>query len=245
MNPEASWALSALCVLVAAVVRGLTGFGFAAIAVVGLAMLGSLQQAVPLVLILEVGSSVMLLRSAWREAHYPLLKRLLLAAACGVSCGIWLLTGIDSGGLTVGVYLLVGLLAILGLARIRLPMGEGRAGAWLVGGSSGALIAAFSIGGPLVVAWLSHCGLRARALRATLIMFFFAVDLAALAGLAVALAIPPGTGRQALLMLPALLLGLWLGQQLFARIQAEQAARFTQWLLLVLAGVGLLGRSWS
>ena len=43
----------------------------------------------------------------------------------------------------------------------------------------------------------------------------------------------------------ALLLGLWLGQQLFARIQAEQAARFTQWLLLVLAGVGLLGRSWS
>lgn len=89
-----------------------------------------------------------------------------------VPCGIWLLTGIDSGGLTVGVYLLVGLLAIMGLARIRLPMGEGRAGAWLVGGSSGALIAAFSIGGPLVVAWLSHCGLRARVLRATLIMFF-------------------------------------------------------------------------
>jgi len=73
MNPEASWALSALCVLVAAVVRGLTGFGFAAIAVVGLAMLGSLQQAVPLVLFLEVASSVMLLRSAWREAHYALL----------------------------------------------------------------------------------------------------------------------------------------------------------------------------
>ena len=68
MNPEASWALSALCVLVAAVVRGLTGFGFAAIAVVGLAMLGSLQQAVPLVLFLEVLSSLMLLRSALGEA---------------------------------------------------------------------------------------------------------------------------------------------------------------------------------
>ena len=36
-------------------VRGLTGFGFAAIAVVGLAMLGSLQQAVPLVLFLVAG----------------------------------------------------------------------------------------------------------------------------------------------------------------------------------------------
>ena len=169
----------------------------------------------------------------------------MLAAACGVPCGIWLLTGIDSGGLTVGVYLLVGLLAILGLARIRLPMGEGRAGAWLVGSSSGALIAAFSIGGPLVVAWLSHCGLRASALRATLIMFFFAVDIAALAGLTAASAIPTDTGWQALWMLPALLAGLWMGQQLFVRVPAEQAARFTQWLLLVLAGVGLLGRAWS
>ncbi len=245
MNPELSWALSAGCVLVAAIVRGLTGFGFAAIAVVGLAMLGSLQQAVPLVLFLEVASSVMLLRSAWREADYRLLKRLLLASACGVPCGVLLLTSIDSGGLAVGVYLLVGLLAILGLTRIRLPLGEGRTGAWLVGASSGALIAAFSIGGPLVVAWLSHCGLRAHALRATLIMFFFVVDIAALGGLAAASAIPADTGRQALLMVPALLLGLWLGQQLFARIQADQAARFTQWLLLVLAGVGLLGRAWS
>ena len=245
MNPETSWALSALCVLVAAVVRGLTGFGFAAIAVVGLVLLGSLQQAVPLVLFLEVAASVMLLRSAWREADYRLLRRLLLAAACGVPCGILLLTGIDSGGLTVGVYLLVGVLAILGLARIRLPVGEGRAGAWLVGGSSGALIAAFSIGGPLVVAWLSLCGLRAQALRATLIMFFFVVDITALAGLAAASAIPADTGWQALRMLPALLLGLWLGQQLFLRIQAEQAARFTQWLLLFLAGAGLLGRAWS
>ena len=245
MNPELSWALSAGCVLVAAIVRGLTGFGFAAIAVVGLAMLGSLQQAVPLVLFLEVASSVMLLRSAWREADYRLLKRLLLASACGVPCGVLLLTSIDSGGLAVGVYLLVGLLAILGLTRIRLPLGEGRTGAWLVGASSGALIAAFSIGGPLVVAWLSHCGLRAHALRATRIMFFFVVDIAALGGLAAASAIPADTGRQALLMVPALLLGLWLGQQLFARIQADQAARFTQWLLLVLAGVGLLGRAWS
>lgn len=245
MNPELSWALSASCVLVAAVVRGLTGFGFAAIAVVGLAMLGSLTQAVPLVLFLEVASSVMLLRSAWREADYPLLKHLLLAAACGVPCGIWLLTGFDSAGLAVGVYGLVGLLALLGLARVSLPLGEGRAGAWLVGSSSGALIAAFSIGGPLLVAWLSHCGLRASALRATLIMFFFAVDIAALSGLAAASAIPAGTGWQALWMLPALMVGLRLGQQLFVRVPAEHAARFTQWLLLVLAGAGLLGRAWS
>ncbi|PRA24901.1 sulfite exporter TauE/SafE family protein [Pseudomonas poae] len=245
MTPELNWSLSAACVLVAAVVRGLTGFGFAAVAVVGLALLGSLRDAVPLVLCLEVASSLMLLRDAWAQADYFLLRRVLLAAAVGVPCGVWLLTGLDAEWLSLGVYLLVAILALLGLARVALPMGRGPWSAWLVGGSSGALIAAFSIGGPLVVAWLSHCGLHARRLRATLIMFFFVVDLAALAALALADAIGPEVPRRALPLLAPLWLGLWLGQRLFLHIRAEHAARLTQWLLLALAGFGLLGRSWS
>lgn len=245
LNPELSVVLSLLCVLVAAIIRGLTGFGFAAVAVIGLAMLGPLSKAVPLVLGLEVVSSVLLLRGALAHADYPRLKALLLAAACGVPCGIWLLSGMDSAWLSIGVYLLVGLLALLGLIRIALPMGKGRAGGWVIGASSGALIAAFSIGGPLVVAWLSHNGLRATALRATLILFFFVVDLAALAGLALAGAIPDQTLSHGLYLTPALLTGLWIGQQLFTHIRAETAARFTQWLLLVLAGFGLLGHAGS
>jgi len=245
LNPELSFVLNVLCVLVAAVIRGLTGFGFAAIAVVGLAMLGPLNQAVPLVLCLEVLSSLMLLRGAFPQANYPQLKRLLIAAACGVPCGIWLLTGMNSDWLTIGVYLLVGLLALLGLVRVTLPMGKGQVGGWVVGASSGALIAAFSIGGPLVVAWLSHIGLSAVALRATLILFFFVVDLAAILGLGLAGAIPNQTQTHVLYLMPALLVGLWIGQQLFIRIRAEAAARFTQWLLLALAGFGLLGHAWS
>lgn len=245
MSPELNFILTFICVLVAAVIRGLTGFGLAAIAVVGLAMLGPLNEAVPLVLCLEVASSLMMLRAALPHADYPHLKRLLIAAALGVPCGIWLLTGLNSDWLKIGVYLLVGLLAVLGLARISLPMGKGQLGGWVVGSCSGALIAAFSIGGPLVVAWLSHSGLAAVALRATLVLFFFAVDLAALAGLGLADAIPAHTAEHLLYLIPALLIGLWAGQQLFLRIRADHAARFTQWLLLALAGLGLLGRAWS
>jgi uncharacterized membrane protein YfcA len=245
LSPELNFILTVVCVLIAAVIRGLTGFGFAAIAVVGMAMLGPLNEAVPVVLSLEVASSLMLLRGALPHTDYPQLRRLLIAAALGVPCGIWLLTGLNSDWLNTGVYVLVGLLALLGLARITLPMGKGQLGGWIVGGCSGALIAAFSIGGPLVVAWLSHSGLKAVALRATLILFFFVVDLAALIGLGLAHAIPDKTAEHVLYLIPALLAGLWAGQQLFVRIRAEHAARFTQWLLLALAGFGLLGRAWS
>ena len=41
------------------------------------------------------------------QANYPQLKRLLIAAACGVPCGIWLLTEINSEWLTIGVCLIV------------------------------------------------------------------------------------------------------------------------------------------
>lgn len=245
LNLEVSVVLSVLCVLVSAIIRGLTGFGFAAVAVIGLAMIGDLSEAVPLVLGLEVVSSLMLLRGAWAHADYAQLKRLLMAAACGLPCGIWLLGGMNSGWLTVVVYSLIGLLAVLGLAGVTLPMGKGQVGGWIIGASSGALIAAFSIGGPLVVAWLSHNGLRANVLRATLILFFFVVDLAAISGLGLAGAVPTHTLVHVVYLTPALLVGLWIGQKLFVRIRAETAARFTQWLLLALAGFGLLGQMGS
>ena len=233
--------LGSLCVFLAAVVRGLTGFGFAAMAVVGLVLLMPLQQAVPLILCLEIVSSALLLTSAWREADHSLLRRLLLAALLGVPCGLVLLNGSDPHWLTLCVYLLVGGLALLGLARIRLPLGHGSLSVGLVGSISGALIATFSIGGPLLGAHLSPLKLSPAALRATLILFFCAVDLAALAGLGLHGAISWHTANQALALLPALLLGLLLGQRLFRHIPPHTAALLTQWLLLTLASLGLLG----
>lgn len=238
---EPTWVPAALCVLVAAVIRGLTGFGFAAVAVVGLALLFPLAEAVPMVLLLEVATSLLLLPGTWAQAERPLLRRLLIAAALGVPLGVWMLHWVDGHWLTLGVYLLVGVLAVLGLARIALPLGHGPLSLWLVGASSGALISAFSTGGPLLVAWLSHHKLSPATLRATLIQFFFAVDLAAIAGLGLSSAIPADTALHALYLLPPLGAGLWLGQRLFQRIPAPRAARFTQWLLLALAGIGLLG----
>lgn len=232
---------SSLCVFVAAIVRGLTGFGFAAVSVVGLILLMPLQQAVPLILCLEIASSALLIRSAWRDADQPLLWRLLLAALVGVPCGLILLSGTDPHWLTLSVYLLVGALALIGLARISLPLGRGPLSLGLVGGVSGALIAAFSIGGPLLVACLSQLRLSPTALRATLILFFCVIDLAALAGLGLNGSVTCNTASQALLLLPTLGLGLFLGQHLFRYIAPHTAALVTQWLLLTIASLGLLG----
>lgn len=241
MTIEQPVLLSNLCILFAAVVRGLTGFGFAAIAVVGLVLLMPLQDAVPLILCLEIVSSALLIGSAWRDADQRLLRRLLLAAFCGVPIGLLLLTDGDSQWLTFSVYLLVGGLALLGVMRVRLPVKRGPIGLGLVGSISGALIAAFSIGGPLLVAYLSQLRLSPAALRATLILLFCAVDVAALTGLAAHGALGWQITGQAVALLPALGLGLLLGQFLFRYLSPTSAALATQWVLLTLSTLGLLG----
>lgn len=240
MTSPLIWIVAITCVFVAGIVRGLTGFGFAAISIIGLGLCWPLPQAVPLVLCLEIAASVMLVPAARRGADWPLLRVLWIAAAIGVPIGVFALTRADADVMRVLVSLLIGALAVMGLARIKLKLGRGRAAPWLVGSVTGALIAAFSIGGPLVVAWLSHAGLRAGRLRATLILFFCAVDFGALLALAAAQAVPVGTWPLALALLLPTFAGLWIGQRLFLRVSAPKAERFTQWLLLGLAVVGLL-----
>jgi uncharacterized membrane protein YfcA len=233
------WTIAITCVFVAGIVRGLTGFGFAAISIIGLGLCWPLPQAVPLVLCLEIAASVMLVPAARAQADWPLLRVLWMAAAIGVPIGVLALTRVDVDTMSLLVSLLIGGLALMGLARIKPRVGQGRLAPWMVGGVTGALIAAFSIGGPLVVAWLSHAGLRAGRLRATLILFFCAVDTVALLALAAAHAVPVEIWPLALALLLPTFAGLWVGQRLFHRVPAPKAERFTQWLLLALALVGL------
>jgi hypothetical protein len=62
-----------------------------------------------------------------------------------------------------------------------------------------------------------------------------------LAGLGLNGSVTCNTASQALLLLPTLGLGLFLGQHLFRYIAPHTAALVTQWLLLTIASLGLLG----
>ncbi|OZI25870.1 hypothetical protein CAL26_00430 [Bordetella genomosp. 9] len=232
---------ASVIVLVAGIVRGLTGFGFAALAVVALAFLLPVREAVPVVLCLDICASAALLPGCWRHVDWGVTRPLLLAALCGVPIGLLGLTRIDGQAMALGVYLLIGALALIGLARWRLPVGDGPLSAWLVGGATGALLAAFSVGGPLVGAWLTHAGTRPDRMRATLVLFFGAVDLVSVAALAATGHLGPETPLRVAALLPCAFIGLWIGEKLFTRVPASRAVTLAQWLLLVLALLGLYG----
>lgn len=228
-----------LIVLVAGVIRGLTGFGFAAFAVVGLVFLLPVREAVPVVLCLEVLASLLLAPGARGLVDWGMARPLLLSALCGVPVGLLGLVYVDGHWMAVAVYLLIGTLAMLGLARVPLPVSGGQGAACAVGGVTGALLSAFSVGGPLVVAWLTHAGMSPATLRATLILFFGLVDAVSVAAMSASGHLGPATPLRVAWLLPATALGLWLGQYLFKRVSPQRAVACTQWLLLALSLLGL------
>jgi uncharacterized membrane protein YfcA len=66
--------LSSLVVLLAGVVRGLTGFGFSALCVSSLSVFMPPSQVVPALFVLEIAASISLLKTSWPDVHWPWLR---------------------------------------------------------------------------------------------------------------------------------------------------------------------------
>lgn len=236
INPDLGWAL--LLILGAALVRGYTGFGFAAIAITGLNLIWPPQISVPVILLLDLIGTLGLLGSAWPAADKGLIGRLASGALIGIPLGLTLLIQVPESALKLSINTGVLVLTLVLLLR---PRPSQRENPWLsriAGGISGAFTAAASIGGLPIVCYLMSTPLDTRTQRASMVIFLAASDLVALVLLA-------GSGLLGLhLLLPTLvlllptLLGVHLGKVAFQRFRPSS---FHPVALPILAALSLSG----
>ena len=147
----AIWALAALATLAAAVVRGLTGFGFAMIVIAALVLFEAPVAVIPMVLLLDLAASVHLVPSLLHDINRPLLTPLVIGALLGVPLGVAVLTHlpVDAMRLTIGVAVLV---AVVTLANgVRAPRLPGRGLSATVGAMAGFLSGSIGMPGPAVI----------------------------------------------------------------------------------------------
>ena len=221
-------AIASCCVLVAGVVRGFSGFGFAIGAVPLLGLILDPVRVVPVVMLLQAPAG---LRTAWRTRH--LVDRrstgwLLTGALAGLAPGMALLTLLPAAAMRLVIALAVILsVAALGLGwRLRRMPGPWAMTA--IGALAGLLNGAVAMPGPPVIAMYLATPTPQAVCRASLVLFFLATGVAG-----VALATPQGLidGGSlvlALALAPAMLLGSWLGTHLFQ----ERGARLYRPLAL-------------
>lgn len=233
--------LAWLAILFAAyLVRGITGFGSALVAVPLLAHRYPLTVVVPVVMVLDFGASFVLGGARRQEIDWREIRRLLPFGVVGAAAGVWLLTEAPSAPLLLA---LGGFVVFFGLRNVLQPaVGSAISTAWaapaaLAGGMTGAL---FGASAPPYMIYLTRRIADKSRIRSTFSGLFvvdggFRLVMFAAAGLllsretmsAIALGVAP------------MLAGLWLGNRIHVGITREQMLRIVG-IVLVASGISLL-----
>jgi hypothetical protein len=229
-------AAAAALVAFAGVLRGFSGFGSAMVLAPTLAALYPVTVAVPLIVMLEVALSFQLLPAAMRKVVWREIAVLTVAAVPGLAVGVWLLEAVPERALRLAVSAAILLfLALLALDWRRRGAAT-TAGLCATGALSGVANGASGVGGPPVVLYYLAGDVSSAALRATVIVYFFAIDVVS-AGLFGARGLIGGQVLTlTLICTPAAIAGVWLGSRLFDKA-SEQLYRRVAYAIVAAAAI--------
>lgn len=233
----------ALAVAAGYTVFGLTGFGSAVVAVPMLAHVLPLQVAVPLMLLLDMGASLVI---GWRNRQHVERKelgRLFPAMLVGIALGVTVLVGLSARAamLALGVFVVANALwNMLGPAARSTTSPAWSVPAGVAGGTFGAL---FGTGGPIYTIYLARRIDDPQRLRSTIAVMILLSALTRLVAFALAgLLLQPAIGQLFPWLLPVMLVAVYVGSRLNARLKAGQL-RLTIGAVLLAAGVSLVWRA--
>ncbi|HTP63127.1 MAG TPA: sulfite exporter TauE/SafE family protein [Burkholderiales bacterium] len=222
---------------------GLAGFGSTVIALPLLTHFFALRFAVPLLMLLDLAALLLFGARVRKRVQYAEIARLVPFMLAGMAAGLTLLIEVAERKLlaVLGIFLL--LYAGYSLARRGPPAILSRAWSVPIGLVGGVLSALFGTGGVLFALYNAgriHDKDALRATNASMIMLSSLVRVLLFG--AAGLLTQDGLLTAALVLLPAMLVGVWLGNRLHAMVPAALVAK-TVYALLVIAGLTLLVRS--
>lgn len=223
-------------------VYGLTGFGAAIVAIPLLAQFFPLRFAVPMLLVFDLFTGLLLGLKNRRQLSKAEL-RLLPILAVGMLAGVTLLVQVSERWLLMGLGAFVVAYAAWSLLSRALPAPISSRWAVPAGLIGGAFTALYGTGGAVYTIYLARRVPDKAQLRATLGVLIYCTAL-------IRLVLFTGSGFYtqagllplAFALLPCALVGYLLGTHLRARLSTQRALQAV-WALLIVGGTGLLLRA--
>ncbi len=230
--------------LVAGVVRGYSGFGFAMILALGLLPSLAPTLVIPVVLMLDLAGSVSLWPRALKAFHRQVGMRLIIGMWLALPLGLLALARLPeqwTAPVAAGLCLLGGLLSLIKAQPLASTDALSLRWALPAGVASGLATAMASAGGPPLIVYLLRSGLPALQVRGTAIGFFAISSASSLAVLAALNVLSLAHLQLAATLLLPSLAGSVLGQWLFRR-KPLALQRLVGGLLVVMAAATLASR---
>ena len=228
-------AFSAIAVLAAGIVRGYSGFGFAMITVTSMSLVFPPANVIPVILMLEVLASGWLLPKVWKQIDWRSLAWLFLGVSAGTPPGVYMLAHVPPEPMRAAIAIVVLFFTVLMLKDFALHAMPGKGMTTGTGMVSGLLNGGAAIGGPPVILFYLSSPAGVGVSRASIIAYFMGTD-----SLAFGLGILHGlvtmqTFQLTGALIVPLLVGIFLGNRMFASSDSKAFRRNVLILLLLLS----------
>ena len=233
------FALSAVAVFAAALVQGVTGFGFVIVAAPVLTIYLEPTLVVPVMLLQSVALNAAIMIHGYRWMNLRRVWALVLAGAALTPVGAALLIGLDAAVIKVLVGVVVGVTAVGMLLGLQRTASRELLASIPVGAVSGVLGGATGLSGAPVVLFFTNQTVDPKESRANLVFYFQVLNLVALPSFAVGGILTRDVFVLALGLLPGALVGVGAGIWLASRIAVAVFWRISLSIVL-LAGVGAI-----
>lgn len=220
------WFIAVLIIVSAGTIQGMTGFGAALLA--GPTLTLFLEPKLVIVIIMITSMSNLLL-VAYHARNYIYPSRvlpLIVPAVFGVPLGSYILYKVSSSitGLSIAIVsLLFSVLLLLGYSR---PFKREAVVSTGFGFASGVLCAGVGMGGPPIILFLSNQGWPKEIYRATIASHFLFIGALTIASYMFSGVLTSSRAIASILLSPAAVIGFYLGDSIFHRINAVFFTRF-------------------
>ncbi len=231
-------------ILVASILQTITGFGFALVAAPLLTFAIAPKEAVIVVIFIGILIKGFMVCKTWREGAFGRIFLVFAASVVGALPGAYVLHAVSDSVLKIVIGLTLVLATLAMYANYRVTIRRHGLAKSLVGFASGFLGAVTSFNGPPLILYLMNEGGDKTTIRADLARYFLLCNMAT-----IMIAYFVGTVATdrlpgyAAVSVPAILLGWWLGQKIFRRIDATLFRRIALGVIslsgLVTCGLGL------
>lgn len=228
-------------VFVAFGIEAMTGFGSIVLALSFASLLFPIQDLIPVLVPLNLMLSGPLCLRHRRHINWAvLLKQILPGMALGTLAGLWLSNFLPAAWMLLLFALLIIWFAGRSVFKQQAQPLSQSAQSMLIA-MAGITHGLFASGGPLLVYATARSGLQKSAFRATLLVVWFSLNSMMTVLLLIRGQIQPQAATLVMLV-PAVLAGLWAGSLLHQRVDQQQ---FLQWVfrILLFTGTVLLAKS--
>jgi uncharacterized membrane protein YfcA len=221
----------------------LLGFGAGLIAVGSLALLmPEVRDVVVMLLLVNLPAEIYVVVSSWKRIEWRGVTLIFVGIAVGIPLGAWLL---QAGEPTFLLALLGAVLVIAGLAFLAAPRPRARRlPRWLsppTGLISGVLTGLFGTGGPPLVFYYQLCGIEKAVFRGNLMAIFLLTAFIRVPSYVAFDLFSWPRVISAAAVLPAVLLGAWIGNNIHLKLEEDSFRRIVS-VALVVIGIVLLVR---